>query len=267
MSRCSQHKLDVLDLARNEWASINLSAITGQLSGLPWWKEVAAPDYQVINRYRETGRPAPNAWILSFPELFQGEFPVLMRELLRTLATAYDYPVDTEFTANFDDQGQLRINLLQCRPLQTNPGEQAHRPTPEFDPARLLFATRRSTMGGSIGLQLARVIYVEPDAYNALPINDRYQVARLVGRLNRIFADREEYPYMLIGPGRWGSSTPSLGCRSLCGDMQRQGAGRSSQGRRGIHAGALLWHSLLSGPGRDPDFLRCPVPGQDRNSV
>lgn len=211
LSRCSQHKLDVLDLARNEWASINLSAITGQLSGLPWWKEVAAPDYQVINRYRETGRPAPNAWILSFPELFQGEFPVLMRELLRTLATAYDYPVDTEFTANFDDQGQLRINLLQCRPLQTNPGEQAHRPTPEFDPARLLFATRRSTMGGSIGLQLARVIYVEPDAYNALPINDRYQVARLVGRLNRIFADREEYPYMLIGPGRWGSSTPSLG--------------------------------------------------------
>ena len=211
LGRCSQHKLDVLDLVHNEWAAVNLSAVTGQLSARSWWREVAAPDYQVINRCREMGLPVPNAWILSFPELLQGEFPALMRELLRTLATAYAYPVDTEFTANFDDMGQLRINLLQCRPLQTSPAGRADRLNLEYDPDRLLFATRRHTMGGSISLPLARVIYVEPEAYNALPVNDRYQVARLVGRLNRIFVDREEYPYMLIGPGRWGSSTPSLG--------------------------------------------------------
>ncbi|HPF20980.1 MAG TPA: hypothetical protein PLC88_06540 [Syntrophomonas sp.] len=59
--------------------------------------------------------------------------------------------------------------------------------------------------------KIDRIIFVQPEAYIALSIHDKYRVARLVGRLNRLFDAREEHPYMLMGPGRWGSSTPSLG--------------------------------------------------------
>ena len=44
-----------------------------------------------------------------------------------------------------------------------------------------------------------------------MPINDRYSLARAVGQLAR----RREPPFagntLLLGPGRWGTTTPSLG--------------------------------------------------------
>jgi hypothetical protein len=41
-----------------------------------------------------------------------------MRNILSILQEAYDYPVDIEFTMNFVDEKNYRINLVQCRPLQ-----------------------------------------------------------------------------------------------------------------------------------------------------
>jgi len=127
------------------------------------------------------------------------------------LEEAYAYPVDTEFTVNFDMEGDLRINLLQCRPLQTNKAQDSRLHTFDIDQSRLLFSTYRNAMGGGLQQKIDRIIYVQPEAYIHLPVNDKYQAARLIGRLNRLFNEREKYSYMLVGPGRWGSSTPSLG--------------------------------------------------------
>jgi len=44
-----------------------------------------------------------------------------------------------------------------------------------------------------------------------LSLSDKHEVARLIGRLNRRIKDREQQPTLLLGPGRWGTSTPSLG--------------------------------------------------------
>lgn len=211
-ARYSQRQVDLLDLAANEWSTLRLESLIGQLSGLPWWKDVAERDYTTISRFREMGRPAPaSAWILSFPELLRGEFPALMKAMLETLAAAYAYPVDTEFTANYDREGKIRINLLQCRPLQTYTSVASSRPDRDGAHAQMLFSTRGNTMGVSQPQRLEKVVYVRPNAYHHLASNDKYQVARLLGRLNRSLADRDHNPYMLIGPGRWGSSTPSLG--------------------------------------------------------
>jgi hypothetical protein len=49
---------------------------------------------------------------------------------------------------------------------------------------------------------------VRPDRYLALPEQGKYAVARLIGRINKALKERET---MLIGPGRWGTTTPSLG--------------------------------------------------------
>jgi hypothetical protein len=57
-----------------------------------------------------------------------------------------------------------------------------------------------------------RFIYVVPERYGALPEQDRYAVARLIGQLNRLQTqDPAPDRVMAIGPGRWGTSTPSLG--------------------------------------------------------
>jgi len=52
---------------------------------------------------------------------------------------------------------------------------------------------------------------VEPEAYSLLRESDKYEVARVIGELNRRVEDREKTPVLLLGPGRWGTSTPSLG--------------------------------------------------------
>jgi len=45
-----------------------------------------------------------------------------------------------------------------------------------------------------------------------LPIPDRYAVARLIGRVTHVREEGgDEKTMMLLGPGRWGTSTPSLG--------------------------------------------------------
>jgi hypothetical protein len=66
-------------------------------------------------------------------------------------------------------------------------------------------------MGGGIWQPIKRVIYVEPKAYTELNLSQKYDIARLVGKLNRQVTGRESVPIMLIGPGRWGTTTPSLG--------------------------------------------------------
>ncbi len=208
--RFSQRQVDVLDITRNQWDTVPLSAIARQKNDLNWWPKVAAPDYETMRKLREINQNEREAWILTFDEFLSGSFPALMRQILHELEQAYAYPVDTEFTVNFGLDGSMQINLLQCRPLQIGASstKTAHL---DFDPANLLFSTFGNAMGGNIQQQLEAIIYVQPEAYAPLNINDKYQVARLVGRLNRIYKDRSCHPFMLMGPGRWGSSTPSLG--------------------------------------------------------
>jgi len=43
-----------------------------------------------------------------------------------------------------------------------------------------------------------------------LTIAEKYEVARVIGRLNKM-VDKGKCPTLLMGPGRWGTSTPSLG--------------------------------------------------------
>lgn len=66
-------------------------------------------------------------------------------------------------------------------------------------------------MGGNLSQKITRVISVDAEEYSRLALTDKYDVARLIGRLNKRISDRYESPTLLLGPGRWGTSTPALG--------------------------------------------------------
>ncbi len=63
----------------------------------------------------------------------------------------------------------------------------------------------------NISQEIKRIIYVDPQKYSNLVLSDKHEVARIVGHLNRNIKNREEFPVLLMGPGRWGTTTPSLG--------------------------------------------------------
>jgi len=208
--RFSQHQVDVLDTAANDLATVGLRDIVREVPGLPLDK-IGVRDRDAMERMRQQGN-TQDEWILTFePLLSREDFLPLMQEALKTLEKAYQYPVDTEFTANFLADGSLQINLLQCRPLQTKGlGKRAEIPR-TLDPAHTFFRYQGYFAGGNVFQPVKRVIAIDPEAYLALNLSQKYSVARLVGKLNSTIPSQEELPTLLIGPGRWGTSTPSLG--------------------------------------------------------
>lgn len=205
----SQRGVDVLSLRENSWRSRGLEEVlAGDLKADPGL--FARVDESAIARARERGRrEVPVSHLLDFRRLLaETELATVLRKILATLSAAYEHPVDVEFCVNLRADGSFSVNVLQCRPLQTRGvGAPVAMPA-QIDPAECVFLSAGRFMGGNVRIPLDRVISVRPAEYLDLDQQDRYEVARLIGRLNA--ALREE-SVMLLGPGRWGTTTPALG--------------------------------------------------------
>ncbi len=207
----SQHRVDLLDTGENALRTVpfrELAVVKHNIN----LDMVAVRDYQMVRQTRRQGITGMEYWLLTFEKLLtETSFVEIMRNILRTLEDHYQYPVDIEYTVNFTQDKKPVINLLQCRPLQTR-GEKGSVKMPEQPEAdKILFKCDGYFMGGSINQDIKRLIYVEPQAYIDLPLSGKYDIARLIGKLNKQITDKETEPTILLGPGRWGTSTPSLG--------------------------------------------------------
>jgi len=207
----SQRRVDLLDLKTNRFSSETVDAVARVSPDLPI-------DLYAVRRGampRGSGvspRPSGEGWVLTFGKLLsETPFVPYMREMLGILRDAYDYPVDTEFTANFLPDGRCLVNLVQCRPLQVKEGGNIVDPPKRIPRNALLLESHGPVIGQSSLSRLDRMIFVDPTAYSALPQRDRPSVGRLIGRIVHLFAEGEERNTLLLGPGRWGTSTPSLG--------------------------------------------------------
>ena len=207
----SQRQVDLLDTKENILKTVPLQKLLGENPEFAL-DTITELDYQMSRKMSELGMAEKQYWLLTFEKLLTNtSFTQIMQKILKTLESYYEYPIDIEFTINFTKDEKLMINLLQCRPLQTK-GLQAKVEIPsQIDPEKILFLCERYFMGGSISLPIKKIIYVEPRAYSELPQSQKYDIARLVGKLNKQVTDKENEPTILLGPGRWGTTTPSLG--------------------------------------------------------
>ncbi len=210
-ARFSQHNVDLLDASQNCLRTVGVNDLLNDKLNVNL-DLVGTPDRQTEQKMKELGMKGRKAWILTFEKLLsKTNYAQVMQKMLKTLEGHYQYPVDIEFTVNFTDDDAFAINLVQCRPLQTK-GLTASVQLPEkIESEKVLFASDGYTMGGSISQPIKRIIYVDPQAYVETPTSQKYSIARLIGRLNGQIANREITPTLLFGPGRWGTTTPSLG--------------------------------------------------------
>jgi hypothetical protein len=129
--------------------------------------------------------------------------------------------VDIEFTVNFFGDGEYKINLLQCRTLQVKGTEAAVLPSVKIDEEQRIIEARGAVIGQSRLIDVDLFIYVVPEIYGHLPVQERHAVARLIGEVNHATAKRGAGTIMLLGPGRWGTSSPSLGIPVSFVDINR----------------------------------------------
>ena len=205
----SQHKADVLDLRNNKWKSVEISDLVSQ--DIRVNKNLfMTMDYAEADRLRELGYTnLPVPFTVNFRRMLtQTDFPKVMRKTLKLLSDTYDYPVDIEFTVNFQEDESFFFNLVQCRPLQTR-GLGKTVELPELKTKEeCLFYSEGNFMGGNLRISLDKIIFVDIHEYLACPEQEKYQIARNIGKLNQAL---KEETVLLMGPGRWGTTTPSLG--------------------------------------------------------
>ena len=203
--RFSQRFVDLLDLPTNRFASAEFSEIAPRLSG--------HMDLERFARREETGNRT--YWFLDFDKILSdSSLAKDLQKILKTLHDAYEHPVDVEFTVNFQADGSHLINVLQCRPFQVKLSGGG---TPQKPPATaakndVLLRSCGPIIGQGCAMPLDRIVYVVPSVYGKLATSDRHEVARTIGRLNRLSAEAMKRPtIMLVGPGRWATSMPELG--------------------------------------------------------
>lgn len=203
----SQRQVDVLDLESKKLCTKPLEQI---ISLLPAWqkKMILSHDTEAEELLAER-RVYRNVLFADCQGLVNNlDFVHMMRDLMKMLETAYERPVDIEFAVTSPAEGVLKLNLLQCRPLQAVQSGQVH--IPEGVDGEFLFDIRRTSMRRSKEERIDYIVWVDPQHYYEYPYSKKPDVARLIGRINQYFEDTD-YKLMLLVPGRIGTSSPELG--------------------------------------------------------
>ena len=216
----SQHYMDVIDLQDNDFKTLPITDILGNdYPFLEWLISVDEGDYIRPLHFRSE-TVAPRQMVLTFDRLLRDKsFVSLMKAILQKLERAYARPVDIEFTVEIVPgypQPDFIINLLQCRPLSSREADLAYE-IPQYIPAEDIIFTSTKLVPHGMVSRIEYVVYVDPSRYaQALDNATRYEIGHVIGRLNRELEGRR---FILIGPGRWGSSNIDLGVKVSYADI------------------------------------------------
>ena len=147
--------------------------------------------------------------IISFVGVLEHDvvpLPHLLREVLRLGQEAMRRPVEIEFAVEIEAASRSCVfYLLQIRPM-VDVKSDVHINLSEIRPETILLQSNNALGHGQMD-DITDVVYVKTDGYNA---GNNPLIAEEISRINAKFLDRGEH-YVLVGPGRWGSSDSWLG--------------------------------------------------------
>ena len=148
--------------------------------------------------------------ILSFVNVLQHEvFPLAdtLDQILHVGEDEMGRPIEIEFAVNIDPQnpGFATFYLLQARPIVDNKEVMEEDLTLVEQEDTILTST--SVLGHGIVTDVQDIIYVKTGAFCS---SNNLSIAYDIEKMNRQFTG-EEKNYVLVGPGRWGSSDSWLG--------------------------------------------------------
>ncbi|MDX1523356.1 MAG: PEP/pyruvate-binding domain-containing protein, partial [Anaerolineae bacterium] len=216
----SQRLVDVIDLEENSFKTIPLTDILS--SDFPGVQYLASVDEGSFVKpiYSLGKRIPPEQLVLTFDNLLKNtDFVKLMKAILKKLERHYERPVDIEFTVEIVPgypQPDFKIYLLQCRPL-SNREWAAEVKIPANIPKPDQFFTANYLVPQGLVEKIKYVVYVDPIRYGQAPDQTtQLELARVVSRINKRL---ENEVFILMGPGRWGSSNLDLGVKVTYADI------------------------------------------------
>jgi len=212
--RYSQHYLDVIDLKN---VSLHDIPVDEGLDVIPRYSKrvLIEHDREAERMFRDRGQRREIVFVNCEGIVKNKEFIDVMKEILNTLETAYDYPVDIEYTVNVGEDGTFNINLLQCRPLQVSVNDESIE-MPEDK--NVFFHIKESSMGMSRKNKIDTICYVDPHKYYEYPYAQKSSISRVISDVNA-YCKSNDKTAILIVPGRIGTSSPELGIPVVFADI------------------------------------------------
>ncbi|MFZ1730296.1 MAG: PEP/pyruvate-binding domain-containing protein [Bacteroidota bacterium] len=155
------------------------------------------------------GISRPGTRILTFAPILKSEIIPLnqvIKLLVNMCETAVNAPVEIEFAVRLGRDKPLpaEFSFLQLRPMVKQ--EAGTSVDIQAIPADELLFRCEKALGNGIA-RVRDIVYIKPESFDAM--KTRLMVQE-ISTINHALL-RERRSYLLIGPGRWGSSDPSLG--------------------------------------------------------
>ncbi len=147
--------------------------------------------------------------VISFAGVLQQNvfpLPELLQMSMRYGAEAMRRPVEIEFACNLNSDRTGSFYLLQIRPIvdQKQMLDEDLAAIPDTD----CLLRSHNSLGHGVTEDVTDVVYVKTD--DRFSAADNPTIAREIEKLNKEYLDRGTN-YVLVGPGRWGSSDSWLG--------------------------------------------------------
>ncbi|MCL2649615.1 MAG: phosphoenolpyruvate synthase [Candidatus Azobacteroides sp.] len=155
--------------------------------------------------------PGTNRKVITFAGILQHDvFPLsqVLDFVLKLGQQEMGSPVEIEFAANIDDnKGEIKgaFYLLQIRPIVDS--KEMIEEDLSIIPENECILYSRQALGHGIQSDVFDIVYVKTESFQA---SNNQLIAYEIEKLNALFTE-EQKGYVLVGPGRWGTSDPWLG--------------------------------------------------------
>ncbi len=214
----SQWDVDVLDLDKRELRTISFRNLIEDCDypGLRLFVSLINEGY-LTDPYTNS-IDCSQEIVLTFNNLIKNtKFVDTIGEILRIVEEVYEHPIDIEFTASADQRRNIRINIVQCRPM-TTPGSSENIAIPDnIKEDNILFRSNMLINEGKVE-NIEYIVYIDPQAYEIADMDTKRSIGRIVGSINEKMSTMDTN-FILMGPGRWGSSNIELGVNATYSEI------------------------------------------------
>lgn len=217
--RDNQNEMFVLDMSpaafkisRNDGVNLRRIPVAEALDSYDH-PELVASTYDALDDRMVPGIGIRGARVISFDGIFQYDRLPLAKALSEVMSICRNElmsEVEIEFALDPDPSSAGReadLKLLQVRPVSSGTGSQ----TSSIEDAESSIANKLirsdSALGNGYFTESSRIVVIMPESF------DKMKTALMAEEVSAInsamIADGQTY--FLVGPGRWGSSIPTLG--------------------------------------------------------
>ena len=176
----------------------------------------------IADEHRIRDGSHPGTKIVTFAQLLKYNLiplPEVITEFLQLGRQGMGCPVEIEFAVDLQpDPADSVFYFLQIRPMVV--GAERFDVKISSKEEKQAFCRSNQALGHGKFDHIADIIYVRPESFET---GKTREIAREISRLNSLL-QKEKKPYLLIGPGRWGSADPWLGIPVQWQDISGAGA-------------------------------------------